>query len=262
MTEAAASTVAWLSTAPVKGLALLDHESAVLGPAGLEGDRRFHLTDETGRLVNGKRLGVLSQVVAAYDAASSTLELRFPDDEVVSGEIALAGPVETGFYGTFRTGRVVVGPWAEALSTYGGVTLRLVATDKDGAGIDRDRHAAVSLLSTASLAKLAEVFGIPDVDRRRFRMSVGIDGVGAHEEDEWFGRRLRIGEAVVIPHAHVGRCLVTRQNPDTGKPDLDTLGAIKHYRGEIESEEPLPFGVQARVVEAGLVRVGDSISVE
>jgi hypothetical protein len=48
----------------------------------------------------------------------------------------------------------------------------------------------------------------------------------------------------------------------TGLPDLDTLGAIKHYRGEIESEEPIPFGVQARVAEPGVVQVGDSISVE
>jgi uncharacterized protein len=262
MTEAATATVAWLSTAPVKGLALLDHDAAMLGPAGLEGDRRFHLIDETGRLVNGKRLGTLVRVRAGYDPASSTLELQFPDGEVVVDEVAFAGPVETGFYGEFRVGRMVVGPWSVALSEFAGVALRLVATDKDGAGIDRDRDAAVSLLSTASLAKLAEVFGIPDVDRRRFRMGVGIDGVGAHAEDEWFGRRVRIGEAVVTPHAHIGRCLVTRQNPDDGEPDLDTLGAIKHYRGEIESDEPIPFGVQARVAEPGLVRVGDAVVVE
>ena len=90
-------------------------------------------------------------------------------------------------------------------------------------------------------------------------MGIGIAGVGAHEEDEWFGRRMRIGGAVVEPHAHIGRCAVTRLDPDTGTPDLDTLGAIKHYRGEIQSEEPLPFGVQARVVEPGPVAIGDPV---
>jgi uncharacterized protein YcbX len=257
-----AGTVAWLSSAPVKGLALLDHETVQVGPGGLEGDRRFHLIDETGRLVNGKRLGTLALVTAGYDPATSTLELRFPDGAVVVEEVALGGAIETGFYGTPRYGRAVIGPWSEALASYAHVPLRLVATEKEGAGLDRDKHAAVSLLSTASLAHLAGLFGIPEIDRRRFRMGVGIDGVGAHEEDEWFGRRVRIGEAVVIPHAHIGRCAVTTQNPDTGLPDLDTLGAIKHYRGEIESEEPIPFGVQARVAEPGVVQVGDSISVE
>jgi uncharacterized protein len=262
MGDDAVLTVAWLSSAPVKGLAMLDHDSVVVGRAGLEGDRRFHLIDETGRLVNAKRLETLALVVAQYDPATKALELRFPDGTVVADEVALDGAVETGFYGTFRPGRSVIGPWSEALTTYVGVELRLVATEKEGAGLDRDRHAAVSLLSSASLAHLAGLFGVPEVDRRRFRMSVGIEGAGAHEEDEWFGRRVRIGEAVVIPHAHIGRCAVTRVNPDTGKPDLDTLGAIKHYRSEIETEEPLPFGVQARVVEPGVVRVRDPISVE
>jgi uncharacterized protein YcbX len=257
-----AGTVAWLSSAPVKGLALLDHGSVLVGPGGLEGDRRFHLIDETGRLVNGKRLGGLALVAAEYDPAASTLELRFPDGAVVGGEVVLGVAIETGFYGTPRHGRAVIGPWSEALASYANVPLRLVATEQEGAGLDRDKHAAVSLLSTASLAQLAGLFGIPEVDRRRFRMGVGIDGVSAHQEDEWFGRRVRIGGAVIVPHAHIGRCAVTTQNPETGLPDLDTLGAIKHYRGEIETEEPIPFGVQARVAEPGVVRVGDPVSVD
>jgi pimeloyl-ACP methyl ester carboxylesterase len=28
---------------------------------------------------------------------------------------------------------------------------------------------------------------------------------------------------VIVPEGHIGRCLVTGQNPDTGVPDLDTL---------------------------------------
>ena len=72
---------------------------------------------------------------------------------------------------------------------------------------------------------------------------------------------MRIGGAVVEPHAHIGRCAVTKLDPDTGKPTLDTLGAIQHYRGDIETEEPIPFGVQARVVAPGRVAVGDPVAV-
>lgn len=256
-----AGTVAWISTTAVKGLAMRSRESGEIGIGGLDGDRRFHLVDETGRLVNNKRLGALLLVTADHDAAANRLALTFPDGSVVADEIELGGAIETGFYGTFRGGNLVVGPWGEALSGFAGVELRLVATVVPGAALDRDREAAVSLLATASLARLAEVFGIDEIDSRRFRMGIGIAGVRAHEEDEWFGRRVRIGGAVVEPHAHIGRCAVTTLDPDTGKPTLDTLGAIKHYRGEIESEEPLPFGVQARVVEPGGVALGDPVEV-
>jgi len=237
------------------------HDSWEIDEAGLVGDRRFHLVDETGRLVNNKRLGSLLLVVADYDESANRLSLTFPDGTVVADEIALGGALETGFYGTFRHGNSVLGPWSKALTEFAGVELRLIATVEAGAGIDRDRHAAISLLSTASLERLAEVFGIPEVDGRRFRIGIGVDGVRAHEEDEWFGRHVRIGGAVVEPHAHIGRCAVTKLDPETGTPNLDTLGAIKHYRGEVKSEEPLPFGVQARVVEPGRVAIGDPVEV-
>jgi uncharacterized protein YcbX len=52
---------------------------------------------------------------------------------------------------------------------------------------------------------------------------------------------------------------VTTQNPDTGEPDLDTLKALAAYRRDVETTEPLPFGVYAAVAEAGPVRIGDSV---
>jgi len=104
------------------------------------------------------------------------------------------------------------------------------------------------------------VLGVDSVDGRRFRMNFGVEGVDAHEEDTWIGRRLRIGEAVVIPQGNVGRCVITTQNPDTAVSDLDTLKGLAAYRQEIETTEPLPFGVHAAVVQAGRVRVGDAVS--
>jgi uncharacterized protein YcbX len=138
--------------------------------------------------------------------------------------------------------------------------LRLVQPLEAGSGIDRggEEAGAVTLLSQASLDRLAEVAAVDDVDGRRFRMNFGIDGLDEHEEDGWLGRRVRLGEAVVVPQGNVGRCAVTTQNPDTGMPDLDTLKALVAYRGEVETTEPLPFGVHAAVASAGRVRVGDA----
>jgi glycine/D-amino acid oxidase-like deaminating enzyme len=96
------------------------------------------------------------------------------------------------------------------------------------------------------------------VDGRRFRMLFEIDGFGPHEEDEWIGGRLEIGEAVLALTGDVGRCVVTKTNPDTAEIDLDTLGTLAAYRPEGRTER-LPFGVHGAVVQPGRVRIGDSV---
>jgi uncharacterized protein YcbX len=53
--------------------------------------------------------------------------------------------------------------------------------------------------------------------------------------------------------------VITKQNPDTGCIDLDTLKGLAAYRGAAETTEPLPFGIHAAVAETGRVRVGDPI---
>ena len=60
-------------------------------------------------------------------------------------------------------------------------------------------------------------------------------------------------------HGHVGRCVVTSQNPSTGVPDLDTLGGLKSYRNPAETTAPLALGVWGEVVKPGRVRLGDSV---
>jgi len=118
----------------------------------------------------------------------------------------------------------------------------------------------VSLISRASLARLAEVGGVDSLDSRRFRMLIEIDGVSAHAEDRWVDNgSIRIGGAVVRFVGHVGRCLITSRDPDTGVVDLPTLDLLGSYRDDFESTEPLPFGVWGRVVEPGTVRVGDDV---
>lgn len=256
-------SVAWIAIAPVKGLALVQCKAVELEPFGVRENRRFHLVEDDGRLVNGKRFGPLVLVVPEWDEAAAVLRLRLPDGEEVAGEVATGEPIVTSFYGRPVPGRVVVGPWASALSALSGHALRLVQADEPWGGVDRGGRAGVSLVSRASLGALGEAAEASEpVDGRRFRMLFGLDGFGAHEEDGWLDRRVRIGGAVVRPLGNVGRCVVTTQNPETGVPDLDTLAALKRYRGEIDTSEPLPFGVWGEVVEPGSVRVGDRVELD
>jgi hypothetical protein len=249
--------VAWISISPVKGLALRQLEECELTEAGVAGDRGFFLVDENGRLVNSKGLGALQQIVPRFDSAADMLELSFPDGTRVAGQVAVDGSLEANFWGMDVPVRVVDGPWSEAISGFAGRSLRLVRPP--GPAPDRLRGGAATLLGTASLRAIERATGSEQVDGRRFRMNFGIDGLGEHEEDSWLGRRVQLGGAVVVPQGNVGRCAVTTQNPETGVPDLDTLKALAAYRADVETTEPLPFGVHAAVATAGRVRVGDPV---
>jgi uncharacterized protein YcbX len=254
--------VAWITIAPVKGLAVAQREEVLLEPFGVRENRRFHLIGEDGRLLNGKQLGPLVRVTADWDEGTRTLGLRFPDGGTVSTTVELGEPVATSFYGRDVAGHVVLGPWAAALSSFVGRDLRLVQAERFGAAVDRGRG-AVTLLSTGSLEAMRAAAGTHrPVDPRRFRMLFGVEGIDAHEEDTWLGRRVRIGDAAVLVRGNVGRCIVTSRDPDTGERTLATLDVIAEYRNGVETTEPLPFGVWGEVAEPGRVRLGDPVAPE
>lgn len=252
--------VAWISYAPVKGMRLQALERTELTAAGIPGDRAFMAIDETGRMVNGKDAGPLLAVVPTHDPAAGTLALRFPDGSAARSEIELGAPEEVAFFGLTLEARPLVGPLSAALSEHVGRPLRLFAAPAERPAVDRGYDGAVTMLSYASLQRLREVAGAEGpVDPRRFRMSIGIEGAGPHEEDDWIGSRVRVGTALVEVAEHVGRCAVTTRNPDSGVVDFRTLHHLAAYRDGIESLEKLPFGVYGRVLEEGEVAVGDPV---
>jgi uncharacterized protein YcbX len=249
-------TVSRISISPVKGLALVHPEQVQLDRTGVLENRRFHIVDTDGRRYNQLRNGGLVLIRQEYDAARNRLALTFPDGRVAEGELALGEEVTTDFYGRPVKGRIVVGPWADALSGWFGRPLRLVQS-APGQAVDRGRG-QVSLISEASLQELARQAGQEEpVDGRRFRMLFQLDGLEPHGEDAWLRRRVRIGEALIRPRGVVGRCAITTQNPDTGIPDFNTLRFLNEYRG-LTAKRELAFGVYGDVLEPGLVKVGDA----
>jgi uncharacterized protein YcbX len=246
-----------LSVAPVKGLRVVERDEVELGRHGVAGDRAFYLVDGDGRLANAKRFGALLSVHADYDEERNVLALTLPDGRCVAATVIEGERIQTDFYGGNRSGRLVDGPWAEELSTVVGTPLRIARAEQPGGGLDRGQIGTVSILSTASLERLAAEAGVAAVDPRRFRMSIGVDGIEAHDEDRWLERRIRIGEAVVLPRGNVGRCAATTRDPESGERTLDTLAALASYR--VDGTERLPFGVWGRVVEPGRIRVGDPV---
>ena len=251
--------VTGFATTPVKGMRIHEVDSIELSRNGARGNRAFYVIDDRARMVNGKLVRNLQVVVPDYDPDTDELTLTFPDGSRVGGQVTLGEPIQTQFFGRPRAVPEVIGPWADAISRFFDRPLRLVAANT---AVDRGIQATASVISRGSLRRLAEQAQCDTVDVRRFRMLIEVDGVAPHEEDTWVGRRVQVGPAVLKMHGHIGRCLITSRDPETAEVDLPTLELLAGYRREVESTEPLAFGIYGEVLEAGTVRIGDRVTVE
>lgn len=260
--------VSRLSIAPVRALGLEHPQSIDVTLSGVITDRRFYLIDQHGHIVDRLRAGSLVQVHAETNAQATWLRMTFPDGRVLEGDVRLDEPVQTHIYGREAFGHVVGGPWAAALEPFAhGRPLLLVRCDKPAGtrirGGETKPRNVVSLVSDGSLRELAAQLGVDEVDGRRFRMLIEIEGAKAHEEDTWIGAQVAIGSAVLRITKPDARCAITTQDPDTGERDLDTLRTIIRYRGfrANDPDKKIDFGVLGEVDVPGQVSVGDEIRV-
>lgn len=257
---AAPARIERLAVTPVKGTRISDRQAVALEAGGVREDRLFYLVDERDRMVNGKQLGALQAACANYDAEQQRLSVTFPELGEVSEEIDLGEDLRTRFYSSVAPARVVLGGFSEAFSEHLGRQVRLVQAQQEGGAVDRGKAGGMSLISQASLQRLAQQAHETQIDARRFRMLIEISGVAAHEEDGWVGSRLAIGAAVVAVRGHVGRCLVTSRDPDSGEVDLPTLDLLAQYRRDALTSEPLAFGIYGEVLEPATIEVGDALA--
>lgn len=247
-----------MATAAVKGLRLQPRDAVRLEPFGAVDDRRFFLITDEDRMVNARRLRKLSAVIARYEPERRWLTMLFPDGQVVAGEVGRGRELRPQFFSRDIPVSIVEGPWASALSHYTGRDLRLVMVADGTPGTDRGLAGAVSLMSRGSVQRL-EQEAEHAVDARRFRMLIEVDGIDAHEEDAWVGRLVQIGGATVRFNGHIGRCIVTGLDPDSGRGDMPTLELLRQYRLEVDTTEPLALGVFGEVVVPGVLRRGDPV---
>jgi uncharacterized protein YcbX len=251
-------TLARINVSPVKGMALHHPDEVELGPEGIPENRRFYLVDDSGALFSGPTHGPLVRIRPDHDPAARQLRLTFPEGLEVSGETdALGAAVVTDFYGRPVSAHEVLGPFAEAVSTYVGKPLRLLRCDRDGDGVDVN---PLTLVSQASVEDLvARGKRTEPLDSRRFRINLELAGCEPYDEDSWDGQRVRIGEATVRIDGQIPRCVLTTMSPETGLKDWDTLTQIARYRPRIGGRGGLPFGVYAQVDTPGRVRLGDAV---
>ena len=117
--------------------------------------------------------------------------------------------------------------------------------------------ASVSLVTTGSLDELSRRVGTPVLDSQ-FRATFTVHTDTPHLEDDWIGRRLRLGEAEVEVRSAIPRCAVIDLDPDTGRRRTHALRALADYR---QQGKELVFGVDGVVTKPGRVHVRDAVEV-
>lgn len=110
----------------------------------------------------------------------------------------------------------------------------------------------VAVLSVTSNRALGQRMG-QTLSIHRWRGNLWLDGFSPFEESHWIGRKIRIGNAVLRIEEPISRCNATTANPETGRVDADTLGALEAAFGHRD------FGVYARVIGGGHIHVGDRV---
>jgi uncharacterized protein len=113
----------------------------------------------------------------------------------------------------------------------------------------------ILLATDASLNQLRELWGKEEIDLRRFRpnLFISLKDKVPFSEEEWMGRRIKIGSEVEIQLVgHCVRCMITTVNPDNAERDPSLLKTIVKERNS-------NFGVYASVIKTGEIQVGDEV---
>lgn len=235
----------------LKGGRHLARPEAVLDLGGPVGDRAYCLLDPArDRVVRTVENPTMVQVVATLDG--SRLSVAVPGREPVGGVPEPSGEVRTvDYWGRREQVELVDGPWESVLSRHLGYDVRLARVLRPGGVV---YGAPVSLVTTSSLEELGRRVGRP-VEAERFRATLVLEteGLPPHVEDDWVGRELRVGDAVVRVRGRVPRCAVVDLDPASGVRTVPLLRALAGYRRDVSE---ICFGVDADVTEAGQVRVG------
>lgn len=122
-----------------------------------------------------------------------------------------------------------------------------------GRGMTDTDYPSVSLANLASNEALSDIIKT-DLSPLRWRANFWLDGLKPWEEFDLIGKPLQIGAAQLEVVEPIKRCLATTSNPDTGERDADTLGGLNSLGHQ-------NFGIYARVLQGGEIKLGDTLQV-
>lgn len=243
-------TVARLGLALLKGSRHLDRSEIELDASGPVGDRTWCLVDRAAtrvlRTVENPRL--LSITVRPVDGGLAVTTLDGHTTEAETRDAANGIPA-ADYWGRGARIRVQDTALNPVLSDVLGREVVLARAER-GDVVYAD---PVSIVTTGALRRLGETlresgYAVPSPLDARFRATVTLD-IG---EDPAPGTEVRLGDAVVEVTAPLERCAVIDLDPRTGERTGTRL--LEHLRAP---DGRLLFGMGARVITPGTVRLGD-----
>ena len=225
---------------PVKSMAGVPVESAVLGWHGIDGDRRFAF----------RRVGIEGGMPWLTASRLPELLLYRPEvHENGSGE-PLPARVSTpeGRRFPLRSAEL-----ASEIAARCGAAVELMKLDH---GIFDETP--ISIIGLATIAGIAREAGI-DLDRRRFRANIFLETerTDIFLEDGWVGTTLVFGDDAPGPAVAVTmrdlRCGMVNVDPETAEQDPRVMKTIVRANANYA-------GVYGTVLRTGTIRVGDRVS--
>lgn len=235
-------TVISLHRWPVKSLGGEDVDALVLDGRGAAGDRSHALFDafkNAPRRLTARQAPRMLRWHAAYpDVAADAL---LPDDPPLP---VLSAP-DCG--PSYRWDDPAL-PGALAADLGREVTLR-----RDVRG-QQDLGETILITTAATQAAVDAALG--DLDPRRWRTNVhvALDDVPPFAEERWEHGRARIGDADLALLHPCLRCVIPTRDPDSAVKRPEILRWLTRERAGI-------FGINARPLGHGVIRVGDRIAV-
>ncbi len=249
--------VAQLWRYPVKSLAGERLSTLNLVADGVEGDRAWGIVDRAdGRILTGRREPSL--LFAAARMGTDGLPcITLPDGRELAGPGSATDDALSAWLGRTVTLVAAVDSAAMRAEYFADATddtsRAIEWTMPHGRFVDL---APVLVLTTAALRGCAAVYPEGAWDVRRFRPNVLVEADGeGWLEDEWIGRTLRVGSAVLAPHQRCVRCtMVSRAQPGLAK-DVQIYKTLHRTHGG-------DAGAWSQVTGQATIALGDAVAVE
>ena len=267
---------------PVKSMQGERIAEAALDERGIPGDRCWAVRDEArGGIASARRLGALLDCTAVYPEApkpgAPPVEILLPGGTVVRStdpdvaahlSRAVGAPVTlwplqpAEDEAHYLPGQALPGDARMGVRDLFGLEADEAVPDLSGLPPALWRFVTppgtywdafpVLVLSETTLATLQQITPESRFDVRRFRPNVllALDSAAGFPEQEWVGRRLRVGDAVLEVVVGCPRCVMTT------RPFAD-LPADRAVLRTIVREAGQNAGVYARVVQPGKVAEHD-----
>jgi uncharacterized protein YcbX len=272
--EAWPMRLASIHTYPIKSCHRLDHGDAVVEPWGLAGDRRWLVIEPDGTFITQRAEPALA-LVQPNHREQGGLVLRtpgMPDLDVPAPADGALLPVTVWRSTVDATpAGAAADDWLSALLDR---KVRLVYLDDPTRRSPNPQYAApedrvsfadgypMLLANTASLDAVNDWLveaGEEPVPMTRFRPNVVVTGAPAWAEDDWLGRRVRIGTVAFRAAKACSRCVMTTIDQETaerGRQPLHILGRHRRFPAG------LLFGLNLIPDGVGTVAVADPVEVE